>query len=82
MTRTVAFTAILQYSNTTIQQYCNTAIRLNKRKSIVHQTIKKYNKILQVLHSLPLNVQSCAYLAKCQDKNGVITVKFLLGFQP
>ena len=40
----------------------------------------------QVLHSLLLNAQSCAYLAKCKDENGVITVirdsKFLLGCQP
>ena len=40
----------------------------------------------QVLHSLLQDVQSCAYLAKCQDENGVITVirdsKFLLGCQP
>ena len=40
----------------------------------------------EVLHSLLQNVQSCAYLAKCQDENGVIMVirdpKFLLGCQP
>ena len=37
----------------------------------------------KVLHSLLLNAQSCAYLAKCKDENGVIAVirdsKFLPG---